>query len=100
MPDYTQAPHVTATIDLTVGSEEADFGPGDAMSVKANAADWLRNVCDKRGPRVRGKVEIAQTSLDVPWQDHGEFRWKGDAEHGREYAAQFCERFPEWGRGR
>jgi hypothetical protein len=100
MPDYVQAPHVTATIDISCGKEEADFGPGESGAVKRTAAHWLREVCDVVGPRVRIKVEIALSSLDVPWTHRTQSDWKGDAAHGREYSADWIETTPEWGRGR
>jgi hypothetical protein len=100
MPEYDTLPHVIAKIRARIGSGGwHEFGPGDAKVVKDQAAAWFRAQRFTR-TNTRIGITLAQESPQVPWTDAGTWRWSGEATHGQEYAAQWCERFPEWGRGR
>jgi hypothetical protein len=100
MPEYDTLPHVIARIRARIGSGGwHDFGPGDAATVKAQAAAWFRAQRFTK-PDAKIHITLAQESPQVPWTDAGTWRWSGASIDGCQYAAQWCERFPEWGRGR
>jgi hypothetical protein len=100
MPEYDTLPHVIAKIRARIGSGGwHEFGPGDAVTVKKQAAAWFRAQRFTK-PKLRILFEIAQTSPQVDDIDGNKDYWVGNPAKGLEYAAEKIESYPTWGRSR
>jgi hypothetical protein len=91
--------HVLTKIEIKVDKAKHELDWGAAATVKAKAAAWLRS--QPLDGRARITIKLSQKSPDVAdFVDGGTYISNGKDRLGLEYAAEWVELFPEWGRGR